>query len=183
MGTTRWLDEEEQRTWRSFLEANSLLWARLEAQLQQDSGMPCSYYQVLARLSEAPDRALRMSELAEAASFSRSRLSHAMARLEAAGWTARRSCPSDGRGEMAVLTPQGLAALEAAAPGHVSAVRESLFDALTPDQVLELGRISRKVIAALEPTRRNVPARRRTSRRLDTGATPGTSPAARCPGG
>ncbi len=144
------MDEEEQRTWRSFLEATSLLWTRIEAQLQQDAAMPCSYYQVLAQLSEAPDRALRMSELAEATSFSRSRLSHAMARLEAAGWTERRSCPSDGRGEVAVLTPEGLAALEAAAPGHVAAVRESLFDALSPNQVRELGRISRKVIAGLQ---------------------------------
>ncbi|MGH9105328.1 MAG: MarR family winged helix-turn-helix transcriptional regulator [Acidimicrobiales bacterium] len=136
MEKTCWLDEEEQKTWRSFLEATRLLWTRLEAQLQQDAGMPCSYYQVLAQLSEVPDRALRMSDLAEATSSSRSRLSHAM---------------------VAVLTPQGLAALEAAAPGHVAAVRESLFDALSPNQVRELGRIFRKVIATLEAARLRSP--------------------------
>jgi DNA-binding MarR family transcriptional regulator len=146
---TRWLDEEEQRTWRSFLEASRLLWERLEAELQRDAGMPVSYYQVLVHLSEAPGQALRMSELAEATGSSRSRLSHATARLEAAGWAERRSSPTDGRGEIAALTAQGLAALEEAAPGHVTAVRESLFDALSPGQARELGRISQQVIEGL----------------------------------
>jgi DNA-binding MarR family transcriptional regulator len=148
---TRWLDEDEQRTWRSFLEATRLLWDRLEAQLQRDAGMPVSYYQVLVHLSEAPGQALRMSELAEATGSSRSRLSHAMARLEAAGWAERRSCPTDGRGEVAVLTAQGLAALEEAAPCHVTAVRECLFDALSQTQVRELGRVCQQVIDALRP--------------------------------
>jgi DNA-binding MarR family transcriptional regulator len=143
------LDEDEQRTWRAFLEATHLLWERLEAQLQRDACMPVSYYQVLVHLSEAPGQALRMSELAAACGCSRSRLSHAMARLEAAGWAERRSCPTDGRAEVAVLTGPGMAALEAAAPGHVSAVRESLFDALSPGQARELGRISQQVIDGL----------------------------------
>ncbi|MGH9046535.1 MAG: MarR family winged helix-turn-helix transcriptional regulator [Acidimicrobiales bacterium] len=150
METVRWLDEEEQETWRSFLEATRLLWTHIEAQLRQDAGMPSSYYQALAQLSEAPRRALRMSELAQATSSSRSRLSHAMARLEAAGWVERRSSPEDGRGEVAVLTSKGLAVLEAAAPDHVAAVREGLIDALSPSQVRELGRISRKVVDALK---------------------------------
>ncbi len=146
---TRWLNAEEQRTWRSFLEATRLLWEGLETQLQRDAGMPVSYFQVLVHLSEAPGQGLRMSELAKATGSSRSRLSHAMARLEAAGWAERRSCPTDGRGEVAVLTSQGLAALEEAAPGHVTAVRESLFDALSPGQARELGRISQQVIDRL----------------------------------
>jgi DNA-binding MarR family transcriptional regulator len=146
---TRWLNEDEQSTWRSFLEANRLLFERLEAQLQRDAAMPVSYYQVLVHLSEAPGRALRMSELAKATGSSRSRLSHAMARLEAAGWAARRSCLTDGRGEVAVLTAEGLTALEEAAPGHVTAVRESLFDVLSPSQVRELGRICQQVIGGL----------------------------------
>ena len=131
------------------LEANRLLFERLEAQLQRDAAMPVSYYQVLVHLSEAPRRALRMSELAKATGSSRSRLSHAMARLEAAGWAARRSCLTDGRGEVAVLTAEGLTALEEAAPGHVTAVRESLFDVLSPSQVRELGRICQQVINGL----------------------------------
>jgi DNA-binding MarR family transcriptional regulator len=146
---TRWLNEEEQRTWRAFLEATRLLYERLETQLQRDAGMPVSYFQVLVHLSEAPGQGLRMSELAQATGSSRSRVSHAMARLEAAGWAERRSCPTDGRGEVAVLTSQGLTALEEAAPGHVTAVRENLFDALSPSQARELGRISRQVIARL----------------------------------
>ena len=103
---TRWLRAEETRTWRSFLEATRLLWEGLETQLQRDTGMPVSYFQVLVHLSEAPGQGLRMSELAKATGSSRSRLSHAMARLEAAGWAERRSCPTDGRGEVAVLTPR-----------------------------------------------------------------------------
>jgi DNA-binding MarR family transcriptional regulator len=150
MEGTRWLDEDEQRTWRSILEATRLLWERLEAQLQRDAGMPVSYYQVLVHLSEAPGQRLRMSELATATGSSRSRLSHAMARLEAAGWTQRRSCPADGRGEVAVLTAQGLAALEQAAPGHVAAVRQGLFDALSPSQARELGRVCQQIIDGLE---------------------------------
>lgn len=150
MEGTRWLDEDEQRTWRSFLEATRLLWERLEAELQRDAGMPVSYYQVLVHLSEAPGHGLRMNELAKATGSSRSRLSHAMARLEAAGWTQRRSCPADGRGEVAVLTAQGLAALEQAAPGHVTAVREGLFDALSPSQARELGRVCQQVIDGLQ---------------------------------
>ena len=150
MEGTRWLDEDEQRTWRSFLEATRLLWERLEAGLQRDAGMPVSYYQVLVHLSEAPGHGLRMSELAKATGSSRSRLSHAMARLEAAGWTQRRSCPADGRGEVAVLTAQGLAALEQAAPGHVTAVREGLFDALSPSQARELGRVCQQIIDGLQ---------------------------------
>jgi DNA-binding MarR family transcriptional regulator len=150
MEGTRWLDEDEQRTWRSFLEATRLLWERLEAQLQRDARMPVSYYQVLVHLSEAPGQGLRMSELAKATGSSRSRLSHAMARLEAAGWTQRRSCPADGRGEVAVLTAQGLVALEQAAPGHVTAVREGLFDSLSPSQARELGRVCQQIIDGLQ---------------------------------
>jgi DNA-binding MarR family transcriptional regulator len=115
--------------------------------------MPVSYYQVLAQLSEAPGQTLRMSELADATSSSRSRLSHAVGRLEAAGWVERRAYPTDGRGQVAVLIPQGLAVLEADAPGHVTAVRESLFDALSPEQVRELGRIFRQVIEGLRSRR------------------------------
>lgn len=153
MGRTRWLDEEEQRTWRSFLEASRLLSERLEAQLQRDSGLPASYYQILAQLSEAPSQSLRMSELAEATSSSASRLSHAVNRLEDAGWLERRSCATDGRAQVAVLTRAGLAKLKAAAPGHVAAVRECLFDALSPAQVRELGHICKRVADGLRSKR------------------------------
>src|SRR3954467_14264766 len=83
---TRWLNEEEQRTWRSYLTSCRLLFDRIERQLQQDAGLPHAYYEILVRLSEAPGRSMRMSQLATSAMSSRSRLSHAVARLEESGW-------------------------------------------------------------------------------------------------
>jgi DNA-binding MarR family transcriptional regulator len=139
---TRWLDDEEQRTWRAFLAAIRLLSAELDRELQRDADMPHTYYEILVALSEAPARTLRMNQLADMSQSSRSRLSHAVSRLEEAGWVQRRACPTDKRGALAVLTDEGFAALEAAAPGHVEAVRRNLFDALTPEQVAQLGQIS-----------------------------------------
>jgi DNA-binding MarR family transcriptional regulator len=142
MADTRWLTEREQQIWRSFLSASLGLTDALARQLQRDAGMPHAYYEILVALSEAPDRTLRMSELAGVRNSSRSRLSHAIARLEEAGWVHRQGCPTDKRGAYAVLTDKGFAALEAAAPGHVTEVRQKLFDQLTPEQVEQLGEIS-----------------------------------------
>ncbi|MDO3700319.1 MarR family transcriptional regulator [Micromonospora sp. C28SCA-DRY-2] len=139
---TRWLDPDEQRTWRAFLTASRALMETLDRELQRDAGMPHAYYEILVRLSEAPGRRLRMSELAEASGASRSRLSHAVSRMEAAGWLRREECPTDRRGQIALLTEAGYATLAAAAPGHVEGVRRHLFDALTPAQVDQLRRIS-----------------------------------------
>ncbi len=102
--------------------------------------------EVLVSLSEAPDRTLRMSELAERSRSSRSRMSHAVARLEQAGLIERRGCPSDKRGAFAVLTEKGYSALSDAAPGHVNAVREVLFDTLTPNQIQQLGEICSAIV-------------------------------------
>jgi DNA-binding MarR family transcriptional regulator len=146
---TRWLDEHEQHTWRSFLTAHRLLFDGIERQLQQDSGLPHTYYEILVRLSEAPERTLRMSELASNSLSSRSRISHAVARLEETGWVRRRQCEHDKRGQLAELTEAGLAGLEAAAPGHVEAVRRGLFDALSPEQVAALRDISNTLVAHL----------------------------------
>ncbi len=143
--TTRWLSDEEQCTWRSFLAAISLLVDELDRELQRDARMPHTYYEILVALSEAPCRTLRMSQLADRCHSSRSRLSHAVSRLEEAGWVRREACPTDKRGALAVLTDKGFAALEAAAPGHVDAVRRHLFDVLTPEQVKQLGEISRAI--------------------------------------
>jgi DNA-binding MarR family transcriptional regulator len=146
---TPWLDNDEQATWRAFLTAQRLLFDRLERQLQRDAGLPHAYYEILVRLSEAPDRTLRMSQLADSSLSSRSRLSHAVARLEAAGWVRRRACAEDRRGAFAELTPEGLAKLEEAAPGHVEAVRADLFDALDRDQQHALQQISEALVAHL----------------------------------
>jgi DNA-binding MarR family transcriptional regulator len=145
----RWLDDDEQRTWRAFLAAQRLLTDRLERQLQRDAGLPHAYYEILVNLSEAPDRTLRMSQLAESSLSSRSRLSHAVARLEAAGWVRRRECTEDRRGSFAELTPEGLAKLDEAAHGHVAAVRADLFAALTREQQHALRDVSETLLAHL----------------------------------
>src|SRR6266487_118072 len=132
---TRWLTAGEQRAWREFVTACQTLFTAVEAQLQHGAGFPHGYYEILVRLSEAPGRALRMSQLAEASTSSKSRLSHAVARLEERGWIQRADCPTDRRGQVAQLTDQGFAALAEAAPGHVAQVRRSLIDVLTSEQL------------------------------------------------
>ena len=139
---TRWLSTEEQRTWRAFLTATQGLFKELDRELQRDAGMPHTYYEILVQLSEAPGRSMRMSDLADSSLSSRSRLSHAIARLEEAGWVRREECPSDGRGSYAVLTQEGFAVLERAAQGHVEAVRTNLFERLSSEQVGQLRAIS-----------------------------------------
>lgn len=146
--TTRWLTDEEQRTWRLFLTACQSVFGAIEAQLLRDSGLPHGYYEILVHLSEAPGRALRMSQLAAASTYSKSRLSHAVSRLEERGLVVRLDCPTDRRGQIAQLTEKGFALLDEAAPGHVDQVRRSLMDVLTPEQVAQLGEISAAMIAA-----------------------------------
>ncbi|MEV0175770.1 MarR family transcriptional regulator [Streptomyces sp. NPDC050803] len=147
----RWLTDEEQRIWRSYLQATTLLEDHLDRQLQRDAGMPHIYYGLLVKLADSPQRRLRMTELAMDAKITRSRLSHAVARLEKNGWVRREDCPSDKRGQFAVLTDQGTAVLERTAPGHVRAVRAALFDRLTPEQQKSLGEIMQIVAEGLQP--------------------------------
>jgi DNA-binding MarR family transcriptional regulator len=131
----RWLDAEEQKAWRAWLYSSLLLQDRLDRELTHQTGISHAYYEILVALSETPGRRMRMSELADTCLSSRSRLSHAVSRLEERGWVRRQVCESDGRGQLAVLTDDGFAALEAAAPIHVESVRVHLFDQLTPEQV------------------------------------------------
>ncbi|MFB7588376.1 MarR family winged helix-turn-helix transcriptional regulator [Streptomyces sp. NPDC056169] len=152
MTEPRWLDDEEQRTWRAYLHATTLLEDHLDRQLQRDAGMPHIYYGLLVQLSQAPRRRLRMTELAKSAKITRSRLSHAVARLEANGWVARENCPSDKRGQFARLTEDGMDVLRRTAPGHVTAVRQALFDRLSQEQVEQLGAIMRVMAEGLEPS-------------------------------
>jgi DNA-binding MarR family transcriptional regulator len=149
VATGAWLDEKEQRAWRAFLTASRLLLDRLDRELQRDAGMPHAYYEILVVLSEAPGRSMRMTDVAARLYSSRSRLSHAVARLEELGWVERAACPSDGRGTLAVLTDAGYRALRSAAPGHVTGVRAHLFDQLSDTQVAQLTRISDAVGAHL----------------------------------
>ena len=144
-----WLTAEEQASWRSVVALLIRLPAAIEAELQRDAGISQFEYLVLSGLSEAPDRTLRMSDLAAMASGSLSRLSHVVSRLEARGWVRREACPGDGRFINAVLTDDGWTKMVATAPGHVAAVRRLLIDVLTPGQLRELGAISDEVLAGL----------------------------------
>jgi DNA-binding MarR family transcriptional regulator len=148
MTGTRWLSAEEQAAWRPFVDGFRALIDVLDRQLQADSNLPHSYFEVLIPLSEAEGRTLRMSELAEAARSSRSRLSHAVSRLEERGWVRRLDCPTDRRGQLAQLTDEGFAVVEAAAPGHVEAVRKYLIDRLSPEQLRVMGEIGQVLLAS-----------------------------------
>jgi DNA-binding MarR family transcriptional regulator len=149
---TRWLDAEEQKAWRAWLYSSSLLQDRLDRELTHETGISHAYYEILVALSESPMRAMRMSELADRCLSSRSRLSHAVSRLEERGWVRRQVCESDGRGQLAVLTDEGFGALETAAPVHVTGVRTHLFDQLTPQQVANLRDIGETLLRHLDPT-------------------------------
>jgi DNA-binding MarR family transcriptional regulator len=146
-----WLDAEEQRAWRGLTALIHLLPAALDRQLRADTDIPHAYYLILAMLSEAPDRTLRMSDLARITSTSASRLSHAVARLEERGWVRRAQCPSDGRGQVAVLRDEGYRVLADAAPGHVAQVRRLVFDRLSREQVRQLTEIADRIAVGAVP--------------------------------
>jgi DNA-binding MarR family transcriptional regulator len=147
---TRWLDTGEQQAWRAWMYSNLLLQGRLDRELTRETGISMTYYEILVQLSEAPGHRMRMSQLAEECLSSRSRLSHAVARLEERGWIRRQVCPEDGRGQLAVLTDEGFAALEAAAPVHVESVRRHLFDQLSPAQVAAMRDIGETLLRHLD---------------------------------
>ena len=150
MDSTRWLEPDEQRVWRDYLEATQLLHARLGRDLDESGhDLVMTEYELLVRLSEAPGWAVRMSELADGLVHSRSRLTHTTARMEARGLVRREACAGDRRGVLAVMTDAGYAALAAAAPLHVTGVREHLFDQLEPEEVAVLGRAFARVSAHL----------------------------------
>ena len=148
----RWLSAEEQQAWRAWLYSTLLLQDRLDRELTRSAGISHAYYEIMVQLSESPGRSLRMSALAQRCLSSRSRLSHAVSRLEERGWVRRQVCESDGRGQLAVLTDEGFAALEQAAPVHVESVRTHLFDQLSAQQVQALEDIGRTLLAHLDPT-------------------------------
>lgn len=125
-----WLSDYEQGLWRRLLAAECRLRERLDRELQETHGLTLGDYDVLVHLSEADGGSLRMSELAERLLLSRSGLTRRVDGLVRAGWVERKSCPDDGRGSLAVLTPVGLELLRSAAPTHVAGVRRYLIDPL-----------------------------------------------------
>lgn len=152
MSDVRWLSPDQQQVWRSYIAMVRLINEALERQMHADSGMSMGDYVILMQLSEAPDRRMRMSELADSTVSSRSRLSHAVARLEAAGWIERSPCDDDGRGTWAHLTDVGFATLAAAAPGHATKVHDLLFAPLGDRRASELGSIIDTIIEAMPRT-------------------------------
>jgi DNA-binding MarR family transcriptional regulator len=135
MSEPRWLDDREQRAWRSLMTMQADLSLYIERQLRRRNGLSSADYEVLAHLSEAPDGRLRAFALGEALRWEKSRLSQHLTRMEKRGLVARERCVSDQRGAVAVITPQGRELIEAAAPPHVEDVRRILIDDLTPEQL------------------------------------------------
>lgn len=148
---TRWLSDDEQRSWRAWIAASSLLPERLGRDLQEKWGYSIGDYIILMTLSESPDRRMRMSDLAEASLSSRSRLSHQVDRLGKEGLVDRVPCEDDRRGYFAVLTDAGWDLLVRMSSDHVESVRQHLVDRLTPAEFAELGRLCGLVADGLGP--------------------------------
>lgn len=147
----QWLSEDEQRAWRALLAVVVLLPGALDRQLVAESQLSQFEYGVLALLSEAPERTLRMSQLAALNDSSLSRLSHVASRLEDRGYIVRSTCPEDRRANLATLTDDGMAKTIAAAPGHVANVRALIFDQLSATQIANLTEIAGTIRATLDP--------------------------------
>ena len=148
---TRWLDDTELEAWVRLVAVVELLPGALEQQLRRDSGLSHFEYYVMAMLSEAPERTLRMTTLAARSNATLPRLSHVVSRLEGRGLLERRPCPGDRRATNAVLTEAGWETVVAAAPGHVENVRTLVLDALTPEQVGQLDGIAEALLERLDP--------------------------------
>lgn len=142
----QWLDAEEQKSWQSLLQGISKFLAAANADLQQQEDLSLSEYEVLAYLSEAPGRQLRMSQLADNLVHSRSRLTHTVHRLEKQEYVQRLTCVDDRRGRNCILTEKGWQKVQSAAPVHVGSVRKYLIDSLTRKEFLELGRICAQIM-------------------------------------
>src|SRR5215472_1884081 len=147
----RWLDPDERLIWLALGSVLIRLPGALDAQLQRDAGISHFEYQVMAGLSEAPGRTLRMSVLAMLAEGSLPRLSQVVSRLEKRGWVRRAADPCDGRYTLATLTDEGMAVVTATAPGHVEEVRRLVFDPLTKAQTRQLRDIGRRIMQAIDP--------------------------------
>jgi DNA-binding MarR family transcriptional regulator len=148
-----WLTADQLHSWLSFVRLLTWLPWSIDQQLQHDSKLRMVEYQVLAMLSESPERTMRMSSLAEVTNASLSRLSHLVERLEKRGLVRREPDPTDGRFTNAILTEKGFATLAAAAPSHVAHVRSLVIDVLTPEQLRRLGRDSARIMARIDTSR------------------------------
>ena len=150
---TPWLSQEQQASWRAFLGGITVLMDHLDRDLRTQHDLSLGEYEILVRLSEAPDRSIRMAELASAVAHSRSRVTHTISRLERDGIVRRDSCSDDGRGVSAVLTDHGFSVLEKAAHTHVRGVHDYLIENATDDEFDTVGRVMARVIETLHGKR------------------------------
>ncbi len=146
-----WLTAEQEQVWRRWLRLNVMLPAALHRELQADAGLSLPDFDVLVHLTDSPAGRVRVSDLAHALQWEKSRVSHHVTRMQGRGLVCREECPDDARGAFVVVTPAGRAAIERAAPGHVRAVRDLIFDQLTDAELEGLDAITRKVLARLDP--------------------------------
>lgn len=149
MSNTAWLNDEEARAWLAYIDLSTLLGDYLDQQLRRDAGISHTTYHLLSLLAAQDDRSARMIDLAQHMKMTLSRLSHAVAKLEEAGWVGRGENPADKRGRVVILTDRGFEVLSAAAPGHVEAVRRAVFDHLTATQVEQFAEIAGTVVQGL----------------------------------
>jgi DNA-binding MarR family transcriptional regulator len=153
----QWLTAEEERVWRRWLTLNARLSATLQRELQDDAGLSMPDYEVLVHLTDRPAGRMRVSDLARLLQWERSRVSHHVTRMESRRLVQREECAEDGRGAFIVITPQGRAAIEQAAPGHVNTVRRLVFDALSPEEIDTLATIIDKALAHLDSQAERLP--------------------------
>jgi DNA-binding MarR family transcriptional regulator len=149
MSDSPWLSDEQQVVWRQYINASRLVGDRIEREMQREAGMPQAYYLIMAMLSEAPGRQLRMNQLAEVLNASQSRTSHAVSRLEEQGWIRRLRSPDDGRGQIAALTDAGWDRLVELAPGHARTVKAAVFEPLDDEDLAAFGRVLEKIVNRL----------------------------------
>ena len=142
---TVWLSTPQQRAWRAYISGSTLLFDQLDRDLREQYDISLPEYEILVRLSEAPDRSLRMAELASSVAHSRSRVTHTIGRMQDKGLVERRACPTDRRGVIASLTERGWDLLVEAAPVHVRGVREHLVDIADPGDLAAVGRVFAQV--------------------------------------
>jgi DNA-binding MarR family transcriptional regulator len=153
----QWLTAQEQRVWRRWLTLNARLSATLHRELQDDAGLSMPDYEVLVHLTDSPEGRMRVTDLARLLQWERSRVSHHVTRMERRRLVQRVECAEDGRGAFVVITPDGRAAIEQAAPGHVNTVRRLVFDALSPEEVDALATIVEKALTQLDNQHEGLP--------------------------
>ena len=146
----RWLTAQEERVWRRWLTLNARLSATLHRELHDDAGLSMPDFEVLVHLTDSPAGRLRVTDLSRLLQWERSRVSHHVTRMESRRLVQRVECAEDGRGAFVVITPEGRAASEQAAPGHVHTVRRLVFDALSPEEIEAIAAIIDKVLAQVD---------------------------------